>query len=228
MERDMSGRAKPDFSDALAVGRALDLTLPDSRTIRDAYDQAQAESSPWLFNHVVRSWLYGAKLTQRRGLAPDAELVAVAVLLHDLGLARGGAPDRRFEVMGADAGRAFALSHDMGERRAETIWDSIALHTTASIGRHKGIDVVCCQHGIACDYGGAGYQELSDDNKKVILSAYPRLGMKNQLTACLCDIARNHPNTTRDNFISDFGLKYIPGYTRVSPVDVLHQAPFDE
>ena len=49
----------------------------------------------------MRSWLYGAKLTQRRGLAPDAELVAVAVLLHDLGLARGGAPDRRFEVMAA-------------------------------------------------------------------------------------------------------------------------------
>ena len=37
------------------------------------------------------TWLavaHGAKLTQHRGLAPDAELVAVAVLLHDLGLAR--------------------------------------------------------------------------------------------------------------------------------------------
>src|SRR5439155_23168927 len=95
----------------------------------------------------------------------------------------------------------FALSHHMGERRAETIWDSIALHTTASIAQHKGVDVACCQHGIACDYGGVGYQELSDDNKKVILSAYPRLDMKNQLTTCLCDIAKRHPNTTRDNFI---------------------------
>src|SRR6478736_4298436 len=68
---------------------------------------------------MVPSWLYGAKLTQHRALTPDAELVAVAVLLHDLGLARGGSRDRRFEVVGADAGRAFALSHDMGERRAE-------------------------------------------------------------------------------------------------------------
>ena len=118
---------KPDFNDALAVGRALDLALPDSHAVRDAYAQAEAESPAWLFNHVVRSWLYGAKLTQHRAFTPDAELVAVAVLLHDLGLARGGTPDRRFEVVGADAGRAFALSHDMGERRAETIWDSIAL-----------------------------------------------------------------------------------------------------
>jgi hypothetical protein len=228
MERDMSGSIKTDFTDALAVGRALDLSLPDTRAVRDAYAEAQAESSSWLFNHVVRSWLYGAKLTQHRALTPDEELVAVAVLLHDLGLARGGAPDRRFEVVGADAGRAFALSHNMGERRAETIWDSIALHTTASIAHHKGVDVACCQHGIACDYGGVGYQELSDDNKRVILSTYPRLDMKNQLTTCLCDIAKNHPNTTKDNFIADFGLKYVPGYARASSVDFLHQAPFAE
>ena len=139
----------------------------------------------------MRSWIYGAKLVQRRALAPDAELVAVAVLLHDLGLARGGSPDRRFEVVGADLGRAFALSHNMGERRAESVWDAIALHTTASIAHYKGTDVACCQHGIACDYGGVGYQELGDDDKKAILSAYPRLGMKNMLTTCLCGIAKN-------------------------------------
>src|SRR6476469_1002003 len=163
MERDVSQNEKPDLSKALAVSRELDLKLPDSRTVRDAYTEAETVSQPWLFNHVVRSWLYGAKLTQHRGLAPDAELVAESVLLHDLGLARGGAPDRRFEVVGADAGRDFALSHNMGERRAETVWDSIALHNSA--------DVACCQNGIACDYGGLGYNELSDDNKKVILSA---------------------------------------------------------
>ena len=95
----------------------------------------------------------------------------MAVLLHDLGLARGGSPDRRFEVVGADLGRAFALSHNMGERRAEAIWDAIALHTAASIAHHKSADVACCQHGIACDYGGLGYQELSHDDKKAILSA---------------------------------------------------------
>src|SRR6059058_801271 len=161
MERDMSGSERPSFSGALAVGRELDLLLPDSPAVRDAYAQAEAESPPWLFNHVMRSWLYSAKLAQRRALAPDAELVAVAVLLHDLGLARGGAPDRRFEIVGAELGRAFALAHDMGERRAEAVWDSIALHTIASIAQHKGTDVACCQNGITCDYGGVGYQQLS-------------------------------------------------------------------
>jgi hypothetical protein len=227
-ERNVSGIEKPSFSEALAVGRALDLSMPDSRAVQDAYAQAQAESPPWLFNHVMRSCFYGAKLAQHRALTPDAELVAVAVLLHDLGLARGGAPDRRFEIVGADIGRAFALAHHMGERRAECVWDSIALHTTGSIAQHKSINVACCQSGIACDYGGLGYQELSDGDKSVILAAYPRLGMKNMLTTCLCDIAKNHPNTTRDNFIADFGMKYVPGYERLSAVDFLHRAPFAE
>jgi len=64
----MSGSEKPSFSGALAVGRELDLLLPDSPAVRDAYAQAEAESQPWLFNHVMRSWLYSAKLAQRRAL----------------------------------------------------------------------------------------------------------------------------------------------------------------
>src|SRR5258705_13933057 len=115
MERDMSGSEKPSFSGALAVGRELDLLLPDSPAVRDAYAQAEAESQPWLFNHVMRSWLYGAKLAQRRRLAPDAELVAVAVVLHDFALARGGAPARRLEVVGACIVHAFALMYSIGE-----------------------------------------------------------------------------------------------------------------
>jgi hypothetical protein len=229
MERDVIGSKKSDFSSALAVGRELDVKLPDSQVVQDAYAHAEAETpQPWLFNHVVRSWLFGAKLAKRRGLTPDTELVAVSVLLHDLGLARGGAPDRRFEVLGADLGRAFALKHNMGERRAETVWDSIALHTTSSIAQHKGTDVACCQHGISCDFGGLGYNELSDDDKKVILSAFPRLGMKEELTTCLCGIVKNHPNTGREGFIADFGLKYVSGYARPSAVDVLHKSPFAE
>src|SRR5258705_12995482 len=124
MERDMSGSERTSFSGALAVGRKLDLPLPDRPVVRDAYAQAEAESQPWLFNHVMRSWLYGAKLAQRRGLAPDAELVAVAVLLHDLGLARGGAPGHRFEGVGAGMGPAFSLLHDFGARRARAGLDS--------------------------------------------------------------------------------------------------------
>jgi hypothetical protein len=48
MERDVSGRNKPDFNNALAVGQDLDLKLSDSPAVRDAYAQAETESQPWL------------------------------------------------------------------------------------------------------------------------------------------------------------------------------------
>ena len=218
----------PNFKDVLATGRRLDLPLADSRTVEEAYVRAGEASKPWLFNHVVRSWLYSTRLAQARSLSPDQELVAVAVLLHDLGLAQGGAPDRRFEVLGANLGRDFALQHAMGERRAEAVWDSIALHTTPSIGLFKGVDVACCVHGITCDYGGLGYQALSDKEKQTILDAYPRLGMKDALTTCLCGIVKSHPQTTKDNFMADFGERYVPGYQRPSAVDILLHSPFVE
>jgi hypothetical protein len=52
--------------------------------------------------------------------------------------------------------------------------------------------------------------------------------MKNELTTCLCGIVKNHPNTGREGFIADFGMKYVPGYVRLSSVDFLHQSPFGE
>jgi len=79
MERDMSGSERPSFSGALAVGRKLDLPLPDSPAVRDAYAHAEAESQPWLFNHVMRSWLYndawitanGAQMVARAWTDPE-------------------------------------------------------------------------------------------------------------------------------------------------------------
>jgi hypothetical protein len=221
-------KASLSFKDVLEAGRALDFQLPNDRVIEDAYTRAYEASEPWLLNHVVRSWLYSVALAQARNLSPDQELLAVAVLLHDLGLAQGGAPDRRFEVAGADLGRDFAVQQGMGERRSEIVWDSIALHTTASIAHFKSATVACCQSGIACDYGGLGLEELPEKTKQVILAAYPRLRMKDALITCLCGIAKNYPSTTIDNFVADFGERYVPGYQRPSPVELLLHSPFSE
>ena len=221
-------RAKPKFTEVLSIGRALNFQLPDSHIIQEAYARAGEACEAWLFNHVVRCWLYSVTLARARSLVPHHELLGVAALLHDLGLAQGGAADRRFEVVGADLGREFALRNGMDERQSGVVWDSIALHTTSSIAQFKSLDVSCCQSGIACDYGGLGYQELTDKEQQAILAALPRLSMKNALTTCLCDIARKYPATTWESFIADFGGRYLPEYRRPSIVDFLLHSPFPE
>jgi hypothetical protein len=60
-----------------------------------------------------------------------------------------------------------------------------------------------------------------------ILHAYPRLSFKKNLTSCLCGIVRRKPTTTFDNFMHDFGERYVSGYQAVSSVDRLNNAPFE-
>src|SRR6185295_8244502 len=60
--------------------------VPDSPVISLAIEYARAHSEPYLFNHVMRSWLFAESLAQLNRVEHDAEVVAIATLLHDLGL----------------------------------------------------------------------------------------------------------------------------------------------
>ena len=93
---------------ALATRVLAGVTVPDSPTIARAIEYAREHSEQYLFNHVMRSWLFAVKLAQLNQSAHDAEVLAVATILHDLGLAKSFDGPLRFEVEGANAARAFA------------------------------------------------------------------------------------------------------------------------
>src|SRR5262249_22710505 len=113
------------------------IVVPDTPRIRRALDFVQSHSEPYLYNHVVRSWLFAVRLGQLQGISNDAEVVAVGTLLHDLGLTHHVTGPRRFEVEGADAARAFARDQGLDERRVQLIWDTVALNSTPSIALYK-------------------------------------------------------------------------------------------
>lgn len=96
-------------------------------------EEARVLSEPYLFNHVVRSWLFAVQLAELQGVSYDEEVVAVASLLHDVGLTREYQGKRRFEVEGADAARALAKAGGMDDRRAQLIWYCVALNATLSV-----------------------------------------------------------------------------------------------
>jgi hypothetical protein len=45
--------------------------------------------------------------------------------------------------------------------------------------------------------------------------------------ACRHHVAAK-PETSYDNFLRDFGARFVPGYSPVSAVDLLMNAPFEE
>jgi hypothetical protein len=217
-------QAQPEIATRLLAG----VSLPDTPLISRAIDFARERSQPYLFNHVMRSWLFAALLAQRKQTAHDSEVLAVTTLLHDLGLAEAFDGPLRFEVEGANAARAFARNEGMDDRRAQLIWDGVALNSTVSIALYKEPEIALATMGIGLDWGGFGHEALPETQVAAIVEAFPRLGMKDRFTQAVCRIVETRPATTYDNFARDFGERFVSGYKPASTVDYLLNSPFKE
>src|SRR5262249_2885480 len=212
----------------LATRLLAGVPVPDSPLISRTIEYARENSEPYPFNHVMRSWLFAVALAQLKQQAHDSEVLAVATGLHELGLAEAFNGPLRFEVEGANAARAFARKEGLDDRRAQLIWDGVALNSTPSIAFHKEVEVVLCTAGIGLDWAGFGYDTLKEAQVAAIVDAFPRLDMKRKFTRATCRIVETGPDTTYDNFARDFGVRFVPGYKPVSTVDYLLNAPFRE
>jgi len=217
-------KTQPDVATQLLAG----VSVPDTPLISRAIDFARERSQPYLFNHVMRSWLFAAIVAERKQMVHDGEILAVTAILHDLGLAETFDGPLRFEVEGANAARTFARNEGMDDRRAQLIWDGVALNSTPSIALYKEAEIALATMGIGLDWGGWGYEVVTGAEVSAIIEAFPRLGMKERFTQAVCRIVETRPATTYDNFAADFGERFVPGYKRPSTVDYLMNAPFEE
>ena len=204
------------------------VSMPDSPLIAAAIEYAQRLSEPYLFNHAMRSWLFAERIGRVKGIGYDREVVAIGTILHDIGLTAGVSGSNRFEVNGADAARAFIGGKGLSDRRAQLIWDLVALNSTPSLALHKEPEVAVGTMGIGLDWGGFGVDALPAGDLERIVGAFPRLGMKQRFAETCCRIVVAKPATSYDNFLRDFGERFVPGYKAVSTVDMLTNAPFDE
>src|SRR6185369_10559769 len=204
------------------------VSVPDLPLITGVIEYARTLYDPYLFNHSVRSWLFAAKIGQLKGIDCDLEVVAVGTILHDIGLAAGVAGPHRFEVNGAAAARSFVKERGISDRRAQLIWDLVALNSTPSIALHKEPEVALGTMGIGLDWGGFGIDQIPLADITGILNAYPRLKMKAKFAESCAHIVATKPETSFDNFLRDFGERFVPGYKPMSTVDLLMNAPFEE
>jgi len=204
------------------------VSVPDGPLITAVIEHAQRLSEPYLFNHAMRSWLFAEAIGRIKGIDYDREVVAIGTILHDIGLTASVSGPNRFEVNGADAALSFIKGKGLSDRRAQLTWDTVALNSTPSLALHKEPEVAVATMGIGLDYGGFGIEALPTADVERILGAFPRLNMKQQFAQTCCRLVTNKPETSYDNFLRDFGERFVPGYKAVSTVDLLMNAPFDE
>ena len=215
-------------ADALGARLIAGISVPDSPLITEVLEYAQTLYEPYLFNHAMRSWLFAAKIGQLKGIDYDLEVVAVGTILHDIGLSAGVSGSNRFEVNGAGATLSFVKERGLSNRRAQLMWDLVALNSTPSIALHKEAEVALGTMGIGLDYGGFGFELIPSADMTEILEAFPRLRMKDRFAETCCRLVAAKPETSFDNFLRDFGERFVPGYRPISTVDLLMNAPFEE
>lgn len=81
---------------------------------------------------------------------------------------------------------------------------------------HKEPEVVATTIGISTDFVGTSPADgghLTWEAWNGIVKEFPRLGMKEGIRDILCNLCRTKPETTYDNFVGDFGERYVEGFS---------------
>lgn len=187
-------------------------------------DYARSHLCDMAYFHVIRSWLFAFAIASKiPSLASrDLELHSIAAILHDLGWQGKTAPiskDKRFEVDGANAAREFiekeGKAGEWNRHRKQLLWDAIALHSTPSIAWEKEPEVVACSYGISADISNpdVSYEKiLTWEEWKSVVQQYPRLGLKEGIKDMMCWLCETKPQTTYDNFVGQYGERFVEGY----------------
>src|SRR6201982_1609176 len=162
------------------------VSVPDGPLITAVIEHAQRLSEPYLFNHAMRSVLFAEGIGRIKGIDYDREVVAIGTILHDIGLTASVSGPNRFEVNGADAAVSFIKGKGLSNRRAQLIWDLVALNSTPSLALHKEPEVALGTMGIGLDFGGFGMEALRKADVESILSIFPRLRLKQRFTDACC------------------------------------------
>ena len=72
----MSGSASELTQRDAATRLLAGVSVPDTPLISRAIEFARERSEPYLFNHVMRSWLFAVLLAQRNQTSHDDEVLA--------------------------------------------------------------------------------------------------------------------------------------------------------
>jgi len=201
--------------------------LVDSEIARLATDLSRSVSPPYLFNHAVRTFLFGSLAGRALGQKFDDEVLYLACILHDLGLTERFEGDSPFEIQGAEAARHFLEEHAYAKEKIGIVWDGIAMHASA-IGQYKQPEIALVGEGAGADVIDPDFSKIKKSDVVEIVGAFPRLRFKEAFVKTCADVVRKYPRGGSSSFMRDVRERYVPEFHPVSFCDRIAKAPFSE
>jgi len=181
------------------------MAIPDSKFARAITEVVRDTETPLLFHHSSRVYYFGALAGKHRGLGFDPELLYAGAMFHDMGLTPAHASaHERFEVDGANVARDFLRSHGIAEQDIQTVWTSIALHTTPGIPPHMHPVIALVTAGVEMDVLGIAFPEFTEAEREAVVRAHPRPSrFKEEIIQAFYNGIHNKPETTFGNVKAD-------------------------
>ena len=203
--------------------------IPDSRIACEATELIRDTTTPLIYHHSRRVFLFGMLQSRVLGIEPEPELLYVAALFHDTGLVR---PYRgctqRFELDSADAAASFLKSSGFSEAEADTVWTAIALHTTPEVPYKMAPVIAATTAGVETDVLGMRLDCLLDSEIDAVTTAHPRPNFKNEILQAFTDGFKDRPDTTFGTVNADVLEHFLPGFHHTDFVEVIKNSAWPD
>jgi hypothetical protein len=179
------------------------IALPRTPLGSAAAGFARAHCPDYLFNHCMRTYLFGALQLARSATTYRAEAAFVGAALHDLGLLpEFESPKGSFEVDGANAAERWVRDSQGSAQEADVVWHAVEMHDGAfALTRRQGPEAMLVSSGAAIDVYGPDPGDLEERQIAEVVAAFPRLGFKRRFTALLIDHCGRKPDSQRATWL---------------------------
>jgi hypothetical protein len=227
----LGGPALASTRSALALPSSVaGIPIPRSRAARAAVALSRQACPEVLFNHCMRTYLFGALHEQHYGRAFNPEAAFVAAALHDLGLLKPYETDGTpFEVDGANAAERVALENGLPPDTAKLVWNAAAMHDMRwAVVEKQSPTIELVAAGASADVGGPDEGMISPAATAEVIRAFPRLGFKMQFAQLLTDHCKRKPLSQLGTWLDGYCRATVPTAGFPDPRAIIQSAPFDE
>jgi hypothetical protein len=221
--------AAPPPPEVALPAEVAGIALPQTPLARRAAAFVHQAEPEFLFNHSVRTYVFGALRLNARHVSFDAETAFVAALFHDLGLIpQFASPNASFEIDGANRAEAFLRENGAAPAAQRTAWNAIAMHDMGgAFESHQGPEALLLGAGAGSDVDGPNPAAISPAIVATVLDAFPRRGFKAGFTALAVDHCRRKP-TSQAGWLDNLCREVSPNAERGSVREEIAGSSFSE
>jgi len=206
------------------------IKLPHSAIALKAAQFSRSHCPDYLFNHCMRTFLFGAVALQAQQRSYDADKAFAAAALHDLGLLREFAsPKGSFEIDGADQAEHLILANGLSAQEADVVWRAIVLHDVRfALTRRQGPEAMLVAIGAGSDVDGPDPGSIEARRTIEIVTAFPRLKFKQRFTALAVNHCKRKPLSQRGTWLEGLCREQVPSAWTTTVEQEIAAAPFSE